>query len=191
MKNLLNKLKPQDKKKMLLIFSVSLVVFYLFYSFLINSQLQAIKQKQPQIIKLKTSLDTFTKEFTQMQELKNKQVKLDTLSLAKKIISEEEKVSLLRNISALANKNNIQIVQLRHAEEPQSPKQEKTAPLVKAQPLLITLDLSCDYHSLGKFINALENAQTFMAVQSMKITTQATDYLKQKVNLVLRTYVRK
>jgi Tfp pilus assembly protein PilO len=191
MKNLLSKLAPQDKKKMSLVFLASLIVFYLFYSFLINGQLQSIKQKGPQIIKLKTSLDTFTKEFAQMQELKNKQVKLDALSLVKKIISEEEKVSLLRNISDIANKNNIQIIELRHAEESQSPKQEKTAAAVKAQPLLITLDLSCDYHSLGKFINDLENAQTFMAVQSMKITTQATDYLKQKVNLVLRTYVRK
>jgi len=191
MKNLLSKLAPQDKKKMILVFLVSLAVFYLFYSFLINGQLKAIRQKEPQIIKLKTSLDTLTKELAQVQELKNKQVKLDTLSLAKKIISEEEKVSLLRNISDIANKNNIQIIQLRHAEESQSPKQEKTAAAVKAQLLLITLDLSCDYHSLGKFINELENAQTFMAVQSMKITTQATDYLKQKVNLVLRTYVRK
>ena len=191
MKNLLSKLAPQDKKKMILSFFVSLIVFYLFFSFLINGQLQAIKQKQPQIIKLKTSLDTFTKEFAQMQELKNKQVKLDALSLTKKIISGEEKVSLLQNISNIANKNNIQIIQLKHAEEPQSPKQEKTAAAVKAQSLLITLDLSCDYHSLGKFINDLENAQAFMAVQSMKITTQTTDYLKQKVNLVLRTYVRK
>jgi Tfp pilus assembly protein PilO len=190
MKNLLGKLAPQDKKK-ILIFLVSLVVLYLFYSFLINGQLQVIRQKQPQIIKLKTSLDTFTKEFTQMQELKNKQVKLDALSLTKKIISVEEKLSLLQNVSDIANKNNIQIIQLRHTQEQQSSKQEKTAVAVKAQPLLITLDLSCDYHSLGKFINALENAQTFMAVQSMKITPQTTDYLKQKVNLVLRTYVRK
>lgn len=191
MKNLLDKFKPQDKKKMVFVFLGSAVVFYLFYSFLIKGQLQAIKQKQPQIIKLKRSLDTLNKELAQVQGLKNKQEKLDKSLQAKKIISEEEKVPLLLDISDAAKRNNIQIIQLKHAEEPQTSRREKAVSAVKAQPLLITLDLSCDYHSLGKFINDMENMQAFIAVQGMRMTAQPPDYLKQKVNLVLRVYVRK
>ena len=58
-------------------------------------------------------------------------------------------------------------------------------------PYLINLDLICDYHNLGKFINALENSKVFMEVQELKISTKLQDYIKQKINLAIRTYVAK
>jgi hypothetical protein len=61
----------------------------------------------------------------------------------------------------------------------------------KLTALLINLDLLADYHNLGKFIQALEDSPVFMEVQELDISTQLPDYMKQKVTLVLKTYVTK
>ena len=58
-------------------------------------------------------------------------------------------------------------------------------------PVIITLDLTCGYHSLGSFINALENAGQYIDVQDMKIIRDPHNYLLQNVNLVLKTYAKK
>lgn len=190
MKQLLEKLGSLDKKKMILLALFCGLVFYLFFSFLLSAQMNSMKQKGPQIARLKNSLDTFNREFAQMNQAKSKQSKLQTLSLAKKIISGDEKVSVLQSLSDIANKNNIQIIQMRHAEEPVS-KQDKAAPKINATPFQVILDIDCDYHNLGRFIADIENSNIFWAVQSLKITPQAADTAKHKVNLILRTYVRK
>lgn len=180
----LNKLALDNKKIFLIIF-VFLIIIYLDFTFLIKKQFESLKTQGTKIAKLKKDLDTLAK----MQDLKNKQRQTNQklFSKAKKLISEGEVPAILQDVSSIANKNNVNIMQIKPIKESKA----LAPPTGKFSTLLITLDLFCDYHSLGKFINELENAQTFMAVQSMKITTQATDYLKQKVNLVLRTYVSK
>ncbi|MFA7283866.1 MAG: hypothetical protein WC066_04900, partial [Candidatus Omnitrophota bacterium] len=61
----------------------------------------------------------------------------------------------------------------------------------KFETVLIDLEMVGDYHSLGRFIQALEASPVFMEVQGMEISTQLPDYLKQKISLALRTYVIK
>lgn len=182
-----------DNKMVFLIIPVCLIVIYLDFTFLMKLQLSGIKNLEPKIIKLKKDLDALQKDLFRMQDLKNKQIekKDKALSVAKKIISEEYIASLLQDMSDLANKNGVSILQMKPAKEPQSPKVKEAPASVKFTSLLITLDLLCDYHHLGNFINDLENLQTFIAVQNIKITSQPTDFLRQKVTLVLRTYVRK
>jgi len=60
-----------------------------------------------------------------------------------------------------------------------------------ASTFLISIELSSDYHSLGRFINELENSDVLLAVLSLKMISQPLNYFKQRVNLVLVTYVKK
>lgn len=171
-------------KTIFLIILASFMVIYLDFALLMKLQLTGIKTLGPNISKLKKDLAALERDLTSIQDLKNKQIegKENAPPGAKKIISDEYTASLLQEVSTLANNNEVRIVQMKPAKEPQG---------AKFTPLSITLDLVCDYHRLGKFINDLENAEIFIAVQNIKIAPQPADILKQKVNLVLMTYVKK
>jgi len=194
MKNLLSQLDKLklDNKKIFAIILASLVLIYLDFTFLINLQLKAIRKVTPKITKIKADLDALTKNVGGIDDFKNSQIEVRQKLLAKtkKTISEGEIAWILQDVSELANKNNVKITQMKPVKEPEA-KQGKAPLKPKLSPLLITIDLSCGYHDLGRFINSLENAQTFFAVQGVKITPGQNDYLKQKVNLVLKAYVKK
>jgi hypothetical protein len=80
---------------------------------------------------------------------------------------------------------------MRPLKESTGGKQEKGAAMTGFIPLAINLDLLCDYHHLGKFINDLENAEILFGVEGIRITSQEGNYFQQKVNLILKTYVKK
>ena len=190
---ILAKLKLNDKKTILIIVSSLIIIIYLDFTFLINKQLGSIKNLGPKIGRLKKDLDTLEKDLFKIQDIQNKQVqtKQKIIRKVKKIITDEEKAVCLQDISDLANKNDVKIIQIKFSSESESQKEAKVSSTENFTPLLITLDLSCDYHRMGAFINDLENAQIFIAVQNMKITSQPEDYLKQEVILALKTYVKK
>lgn len=181
-----------DNKKIILVILFSVLVLYLDINFVFKNQLGALKKIEPAIVGLKKNLENLKSDLVKMQELKKKQIGPPEKAVkAKKIIPSEQLASLLQNLSDIANKNNVKIEQIKPAKDTQISKQDKLPGMDKFQPVLITLDLESDYHNLGKFINDIENGKIFISVQSAKITTQQADFFKQKVNLVLSTYVKK
>lgn len=190
MMDLLNKLKVDNKKIILIVLAFATLI-YLDYSFVIGMQLKNINNTQPKIVKLKNDLGSLKKDLSRIDGLKNKHIETSQkiLSKVKKLVPESQTVSLLQNISETAKKDGIQVVQIRSSKE-FDPKQEKLVS-DKLSPLTITLDLSSDYHRFGKFINDLEDLETFVAIQSFKINSQQADYIKQRISLVLKTYVSK
>jgi Tfp pilus assembly protein PilO len=199
MKDLLNKIKNLkdikdiekinlDKKSILIIILAALLIVYLDYAFLIKGQMRSLSVVAPKVAKIREDLSDLNKNLFAIQDLKNKQA-LSAASKVKKIISQEQVALLLQDISNIANNNSVKILQMKPTKETQG-KQEKVMTLTLS-PILVTLDLICSYHSLGKFINDLENAEIFMLVQNIKIIEREPDSLIQEVNLVLRTYVKK
>lgn len=182
-----------DNKKIFLILVICIIFLYLDFSFIFKSQLGALKITEPKIAALKRDLGNFKKDMLKMDELKKKQIEPAQKSAEKlkKIISSEQLAGLLQDLSDIANKNDIKIEQIKPSKNSQIPQKDKIAGIDKLQPVLITLDLTGDYHHFGKFLNDIEGAQVFIAVQNMKISSGAGEYFKQKVNLVLRTYVKK
>lgn len=181
-----------DNKKIILVILFSVLVLYLDINFVFKNQLGALKKIEPTIVGLKKNLENLKSDLVKMQELKKKQIGPPEKAVkAKKIIPSEQLASLLQNLSDIANKNDVKIEQVKPAKDTQISKQDKLPGMDKFQPVLITLDLESDYHNLGKFINDIENGKIFISVQSAKITSQQADFFKQKVNLVLRTYVKK
>lgn len=191
MKNLLNK-RNMDNKKLLLIATASVIAIYLDFMLIIKPQVRSITGTMQKKAQKQQDLKNLMKYSNNLKELEDKQSaeKQKLLLKAKKIIPEEQLPLLLQNLSETANKNDVRVLQIKPFKE--SPgKSDKGSAVIGAIPLLIKLDLVCGYHNLGRFINNLENAQIFIAVQEMKITAQQTDYFRQKVNLTLRTYVKK
>lgn len=179
-----------DKKKAAVIGFLCLVLIYIDFSFIMKMQAATLASLGKKLAKLKTDLGSLNKDLLAMQEIQQKQAQggAEASLHARRFISEEEVVSLLQDISDIARNNNVQVTQMKPYNEP-SVKQDKT-PVSKFTPVLIALELSCDYHDLGRFINDLENGQIFVCLQELKLSSQQKEPARQKANLVLKTHVR-
>lgn len=171
-----------DNKKLALIFIVSLMVIYLDFSFLLKNQMASSNRLTKEITKISNDIKALNIGLKAMQAEGGKKVKVKAKE--KKILFEADLTSLLNDISKIGNFNNVRIVQIKPARELQ-----KTP--AKFSPVLINMDLVGGYHNFGKFINSLENNEVFMSVESFKIEPQSKDPLRQKINVTIKTYVRK
>ncbi len=176
-----------DKKKLMLAGVICLVVIFIDISFVMKMQLAGLSAQGPKITKLKADIDKFNADLAKMQSLKNMDGKKQPgVVLLKKLISEGQITTLLQNISETAKKNGVRISQIRQAPEAISGKQATS--LI---PYLISLDFTADYHTLGRFLNQLENGEIFIAVQDMRITPNAENSVSQACSVTLKTYVKK
>jgi len=191
MKELLTKLQniELDEKKILAIVLFSLVFLYIDISFIMKPQLSALNNINAKVSKLKKDLEDFKRNYEAMSKLPAQAAGQQRAVNLKRVIEESDVASMMQDISDLANKFDVKIAQIRPNREA-APK-DKIPGMDKLIPMTIDVDMVCDYHSLGKFINALEYGANFIAVQDIKISSQAGDYFKQKISLVLKTYVKK
>lgn len=184
----LGNLQLNKQTKILIAVFLALIV-YADASFIFKGQLSGLSRLDAKISKLNTDLANLNRGLENMRASQSAPQPQKKVLKSSKIISDSQVPGLLQEISAQANKLDIKIVQI----FPSRQAQKEKAPIGqgKITPLLINLDLATDYHSLGRFIQALENSSVFMQVQELKIFAQEPDYLKQQVVLVLKTYVAK
>lgn len=180
-----------DKQKKTLIAIFLVLIAYVDITYILKAQIAASNTLNPKIIRLENDLKHLNRGLENMRIAKGKQglVAAKPVFKPSKILSEGQIPVLLQDISDEANRLGIKIEQIRPSREAQTAK--SALPGDKFTPFLINLDLICDYHNLGKFINGLENSDVFMGVQEFKISTRLPDYLKQKAVLVIKTYVVK
>lgn len=199
MTDLLSKLKTLKiagrlkEQKVLVILIVCPVLLYLDFAFIIKSQLNSIKTSLTRTTRLKTDIDNLNKDLAIIQRLKSSPsgVAQKITPESREIINDEGIPSLLQYISDAANKNNVRILQIKPFKDLKAKQAGPAAPQDKPDPLLITLDLSCDYHNFGKFINELENKKFFISAEEIKIRPDPGDSFKQAISAVLKTYVKK
>lgn len=186
---LIKKIPIKDKKVLMFIVLASVVIFYLDYSSVLRLQLQSIKKISSNIVNRKKDIGALRKELAELGNLKAKQLSRGKEpAKIKEFITEERLPFLLKEISDIANKNQVRINQIKPSKgAAQDAKQLK---LEKSFTVLIALDLTADYHKLGSFLNDLEENKTYFSVEEIKITPNANDLFHQGVKLVLKTNVK-
>lgn len=135
---------------------------------------------------MNTEIARFDQEYAKSQKTKTGKI-----AVTKEIINEAELPLLLQDITDMANKNNVKILQLNPANKEAAAPGKKGATAAGINYSLITLELTCDYHSLSAFIGEIENAQKFMAVEELRINPQSDSIFQQDVTLIIKTYVKK
>ncbi len=189
--NKINKLKL-DNKKMIFVALVCLTIFYIDLSFIMKLQLGGIRNITPKLISLKKDINNLAKDLSVLQDLDRnaKQGKAQAAAIKpKEIVTEDKILLILQEVSDLANENRVKVVQIKTSKDAKV--KEEVIAGERLLPIIITLDLSCGYHSLGSFINNLENAGHFIEIEDIKIVRAPQNYLLENVNLMLKTYVRK
>jgi hypothetical protein len=180
------------KQHKILIGIFFILIVYLDVSYILKAQLTGLNNLKPKTVKLKTELKNLNQGLEGMRLAKSQPEDLTQKKSFKssRILSQSKVGELLHEISSVANKFDIQVIQMRPSRPSQK---DKPAAASKDKPaaLLINLDLIADYHHLGRLIQALEDSVVFMEVSDLEIAMQLPDYMKQKVTLVLKTYVTK
>lgn len=175
-----------NNKKIILIILICAVIFYLDFAFALKMQLRTIGKTTSKITALKKDIDSLNKNLVLMQQAQNKQASTRKVI---KIIPESHLPKLFQKISDIANKYNVKIMELKPSKDTKT-KAGKTLAKGDFIPISITLDISGGYHDLGRFLNDSENADEFIAVENLRILPQQ-DPFRQKVNILLKTYVEK
>lgn len=179
-----------DKKKVFLIILLCCLIGYFDFEFIIRAQLKSLNSVKPKVIKLKSDIETLNKELAAFQNLKLKQARLkeETSVNAKKIITQNELPTIIEQISSLANKNSVKIMEIKPVREQGG--QDKGNIKAKFVPLSVAIDLFADYHRLGAFINDLENSPQLVEVDKLVIANEKTDMQQQKIDLGINVYVK-
>jgi len=168
---------------------ILLIIDLYFLAFLMG---QSTKLK-PRISKLKQDISTLNKNLVLVRDSKCVNIPAqESAAMSKKFIHEGEVALLLQRVSEMAAKETVKIMQissLKEQENRQSSAKELFAG--KLAPVSIVMELSGDYHHLGKFISNLENADFFVMVQQLRITPSPNSYVLQSITLTLKTYVTK
>jgi len=187
--NLTNIQLNKQNKILIVIFFV--LIIFVDTRYILKGQRAGLSRLNPKIVKLKTDLAILNAGLENMRSSKSNlggatQKKVMRPS---RILRESQISELLQEISTAANKFDIKIAQIRTNRQAQ--KEKLAIGQDKLNSILINLNLVCDYHNLGRFIQDLENSPVFIGVQEWEISTQLPDYMKQKVTLALKTYVSK
>lgn len=183
-----NKLFELDDKKTILVILMSSIIFFLDFIFVIGWQNKRINTIRPQIKQIKADINTINDNFANIEELKKK------FAIGKKeIISGGQLSILMEEISNIANKNNALIMRIQPSADQKGKKETKNKTVLtgKFTPAFIDIELSCGYHNLGSFINALENSVNFMRIQNIKIISNENDYSSHRIALLIKTYLSK
>jgi hypothetical protein len=176
----------RDKQKIILALVICGVIVFIDFAFVVKAQIKSTAASGKKIVVLKKDIETLTKELSVLQQdLKKSKVVAKLL----KIYGEGEIPLLLQEISLKAAENNVKVMQINTSREAKG--KDKSAAAKDFVSIAIRLDLACGYHNLGSFINALENSQQPVFAEEISISRDAADYLKAKVGLTLRAYVKK
>ena len=173
----------QDKKKLILVVLCIFIILYLDFSLVLKPQAASLGAVNNKISKIKNGLKNLKTDLARMQASLNKPVALKT----KKIISEDQVSWLIEELYKLGTLYNAKISQVRPIRETKP----TPSPIARSLTLLLNLEISCGYHNLVKFLNALENHSVFMAIDELEIRRNEKDIFAQQVKLNLITYVAK
>jgi len=200
------RLENLDNKKLLVIGIAGLLLVYVDVVYLLGGQIKAVNGIVLKMEKIQGDI----RELMALKELKRKEPNLskEPVSKLKKAINKENIPLIMQDLSKLAVDNGVNITQMKiaggltevlkdtkQARQPKASPKAKVKPeskeLVKYDTVIITMELNCSYHQLGRFLSDIERQQTMISVDELKINNDPANYGQQKVELSLLLYVTK
>jgi Tfp pilus assembly protein PilO len=191
----------RDKKKLAAV-CVGLVIFLYFdFTSVASNQIKGLREIKQRIVSLRKDIETLNSDIAYV---KKSQQSIAAPLAVKKLPQEAEIPSLMQNISAIANNNGIRIMQIDSSKDVSkgakstAARTKKVAVAGKQKELssdftavMIKLEIIGGYHKLGNFVNDLENAGILCIIDEFTLGRDQSDPLKQKVNMIVKTYVKK
>ena len=179
----------EDRKKLALAGLAVFILFFLDFTFVAKPQLKAISRDSAKVAKLRQDTAGLNNDLLKFEAIKAKGASL--LKSLKGPIQEEELPDLLEQISGLANDNNIRIMQIQPFKDSRVKESQVQKEQLNSKPLLIEIDMLSGYHNLGAFLSGMEGLSAPLVVDKFNMQSDNANPMQHKVELVLRTYVKK
>ena len=174
-----------DKQKLIAVAVAFAVIVYVDVSFVLKGQAKNLSVVKTKVAQLDADIRSVKRDAAIVQQ---NQSKVNTNFKVKKLVSEGELLSLLEQISQIAKDNSVRVSQInpqKSGRPPQKAGQKQSAVI----PVLIKLDIDCAYHSLGAFINDIENGEYAVSTEDIRIVPEGSGG-RERVMLTLKTYVK-
>ncbi|MEW5758383.1 MAG: type 4a pilus biogenesis protein PilO [Candidatus Omnitrophota bacterium] len=186
------KLDFLKQKKIIIYLLIIITVLAIDILFIIKPQILTIKKISPEINKLSADLKAFEEDKKNLNQLKASFEILNkkSIGLDKRIIQEDELLTLVEKISKIGREEDVKIIQISPIEDP---KAKKISGYSKGDiyPVMINIYIHSGYHQLGRFINKLENLDQFLKVLFIDIKFDKQLYTTQVVHLTLGAFIVK
>jgi hypothetical protein len=167
-----------DRKKLVIVAVCFCAAVYADATFLVGMQMKGISGIKSKIAKAHTDIAAVTRDISLMNQAAS------TKAVA--IQGEANIPEILRSISALATLHSVKILQV----TPIKSKDTRTMQSQAYLGLTVKLDLTGGYHDVGMLLNELERGEHPLFAADFRIS-QGDDFMKQRVTLNLKTYVKK
>ena len=176
----------KDKQKLIAVGLAFAVIVYVDVSFVLKGQVKALSVSKTKVAKLDMDIQSVKRDVAIVQQNQSK----EKINLkVKKLVSEGELLSLLEQVSLIAKDNGVRVSQINPQKAGRPP--EKAGQTQSAFiSVLIKLDLNCSYHSLGSFINDIENSEYAVSCEDIKIIPDSSSGGRERILLTLKTYVK-
>ena len=175
----------RDKQKLVMVVVFFAAFLYIDFSFILKAQVEEKTLIASKVAKLQIDIQNVERDVSMMQHGVKKEV---AFSKTKRIFSEGELLSLLGDISLIAKTNSVRVAQINPQKGARLTQEGQSQ--TDYLPVFIKLDLTCNYHSLGVFLNELENADFPVSTEDIRITPDLSAGQKERVLLTLKTYVK-
>ena len=184
-------LEELKKNKKAIYLAAFIVIISLDLLVILKAQIRLAASAASGIKTTKTELSRGRQEVASFNSLakryealkKNKDLK------AQQFIYEDEVLSLLGDISTLAQANSVNIKQIKPQKG--SDLKEVASPAGKYYILPIAIEAQAGFHALARFLNKIESGQRFVKVLSLEINQSSADYLYHTIKLRLGALVGK
>lgn len=181
------------QKKSLLTALLAVIAVYADFTYVFRPQWNNYKRINTKLRQADVSLSQYDENSSYYKNLllEYGRIKDRRAEIEENVYSDVSVPLFLDGLSRLANSHEVKIMQVR----PQIAPADKAKGAEKAlspdfHPLFLEFDLSCSYHQLGKFLNALER-NPLVEAGRINIVSDAQDPLRQKASLTLKVYVQK
>lgn len=187
-------LSPKQKKNILI--ALSIVVFlYIDYAYILMPQIKSLKNISAKLKTAKKDLADYRGYGADTLGLQNdlEIIKKKNLIMEDMVFVDADMPLLLDDISRQAAFCGVKILQI-NPQSQSSQSKDKAEPPVeisgfKLQPVEVKIELSSEYHQVGKFLSRVEE-NPLIAVSDLKMVRDNSDLAKQKTALTLRIYVK-
>ena len=174
----------QDKNILILIIILIITILYLDFSFVLKSQLGALKSTVPKIKSLRQDLTNLNSDLIEMQTQRPEAG--FTEAEIKRLASRTEVPWIIEEISRLANLQKIKIFYITPVRRLSTKKTSRGYSSDKH--IIFDLELSGGYYQLHRFIEGLEEHPVFFEVVALDILGNSKDPFKHKINLKIKAH---
>ncbi|MEW6009164.1 MAG: type 4a pilus biogenesis protein PilO [Candidatus Omnitrophota bacterium] len=186
-------LSDKQIKEMIVFTLLTLIIIIFDFSFVLKKQFANLSVLGPKIAQARKNIKESSLNEYRVDTLKRRLDELvaDVEAKKKGILNEDQIPSLMEEISKLADKVNLKIMQLKPSPELSDKDKFSAKSGEEYYPIALSILAKGSYHSLGQFLNGLETNNVFIKVKNIDIVPQGTAASSHDIKLSALVFVVK